>query len=58
MISLGIIAGTQALQFSLRNNSNSTQPSTVVTFLNVVASRVLTVVNAVLWVLLKNLLDF
>jgi len=57
MISLGIIAGVQAIQFQLTQD-NSASPSTLVTVLNVVASIVLTVVNAVLWVLLKNLLVY
>jgi hypothetical protein len=57
MISLGIIAGVQALQFQLVQDSTSS-PSTLTTVLNVVASVVLTVVNAVLWILLKNLLTY
>ena len=56
MISLGIIVGVQAIQFQLQYNSAG--PSTLGTILNIVASVALTVVNAVLWILLKFLLAF
>ena len=57
MISLGIIAGVQAIQFQL-TQATSTQPSTIANVLNILASVVLTIVNAILWMLLKWLLDY
>ena len=58
MISLGIIAGVQAAQVAIGNSSNPSQPSLALTVLNVLASVVLVVINAVLWLLLQYLLDF
>lgn len=57
MVSLGIIAGVQAIQFRIVLDSGSS-PSTLATILNIVASIVLTIVNAVLWIVLKHLLTY
>ena len=58
MISLGIIAGVQAGQVAITNSSNAAQPSAILTVLNVLASLVLVIVNAILWILLQFLLDY
>ena len=58
MVSLGIIAGVQAGQVAITNSSNSAQPSVILTVLNVLASLVLVIVNAILWILLQFLLDY
>jgi hypothetical protein len=59
MISIGIMAAVQAGQVALTNsNTNPSQPSTLLTVLNIVASAVLVIINAVLWVVMTYLLDY
>lgn len=56
-VSLGIITGLQALQFALRDCS-TTEVSQAAFILRILTSIVLVIINAVLWILLKFLLDY
>lgn len=56
-ISFGIITGLQAIQFVLRDCS-TTIVSLTAAFLQILTSIVLVIINAVLWVLLKFMLNY
>lgn len=56
-ISLGIITGLQAIQFALRDCS-TTVVSSLAALLQILTSIVLVAINAILWILLKFLLDY
>jgi len=61
LISLGAIAGLRAVQFYLKSHTSTDQESSSLVSMklfNFLTSIVLIIINAILWVLLKFLLDY